>query len=57
MTYRLHSICKSGKQLLTNVQFELHLGIVGSVLAKEGSIPTVSDIFSGAFKVYCVLTA
>lgn len=54
MTYRLHSICKSGKQLLTNVQFELHLGIVGSVLAKEGSIPTVSDIFSGAYKVYCV---
>ncbi|KAF7124040.1 hypothetical protein RHSIM_Rhsim12G0024000 [Rhododendron simsii] len=27
-------------------------GIVGSVLAKEGSIPTVSDIFSGAFKVF-----
>lgn len=26
-------------------------GIVGSVLAKEGSIPTVSDIFSGAFKI------
>ncbi|KAG5520599.1 hypothetical protein RHGRI_033247 [Rhododendron griersonianum] len=27
-------------------------GIVGSVLAKEGSIPTVSDLFSGAFKVF-----
>ncbi|XP_057493924.1 uncharacterized protein LOC130779337 [Actinidia eriantha] len=26
-------------------------GIVGSVLAKEGHIPSVSDLFSGAFKI------
>ncbi|PHU20609.1 hypothetical protein BC332_11760 [Capsicum chinense] len=26
-------------------------GIVGSVLAKEGRLPNVLDIFSGAFKI------
>ncbi|KAK4779615.1 hypothetical protein SAY87_015721 [Trapa incisa] len=26
-------------------------GVVGSVLAKEGSLPSVSDLFSGAFKL------
>ena len=31
-------------------------GIVGSVLAKEGHIPSVSDLFSGAFKVHYFLT-
>ncbi|XP_031388201.1 uncharacterized protein LOC116201203 isoform X1 [Punica granatum] len=26
-------------------------GVVGSILAKEGSLPSVSDVFSGAFKI------
>lgn len=28
------------------------LGLVGSVLAKEGSLPDVSNLVSGAFKVF-----
>lgn len=33
------------------VKHELYAGLLGSILAKEGRIPSVSDFFSGAYKV------
>ncbi|KAH9615807.1 hypothetical protein KSS87_003745 [Heliosperma pusillum] len=46
--------CKSGMALQhwKNFSFSLLVaGVVGSILAKEGRIPSVSDVFSGALKI------
>lgn len=37
---------------LTKVASVCLLGIVGSIIAKEGHMPNVSDFVSGAFKVF-----
>ncbi|KAJ0677587.1 hypothetical protein HanOQP8_Chr12g0438331 [Helianthus annuus] len=53
MTTTLGLTCNSSLHCLKGrlvIQVEFH-GLVGSVLAKEGRIPGVGDLFSGASKV------
>jgi hypothetical protein len=40
-----------GNNFLTELVVFCSLGILGSVLAKEGRLPDVSNFVSGAFKV------